>query len=71
MSLFHAVAAEEYAAEQREFSSGKDKDDVHSRAYITFKTVESLVAFHQGYDGWSFKSKSGALHTLARQEDSN
>ncbi|GAA5932651.1 RNA-binding protein [Sporobolomyces koalae] len=41
--------------------SGKDKDSVHSRAYITFKTPEALVAFHRGYDGWSFKDKTGTV----------
>ncbi|GAA5877421.1 hypothetical protein JCM16303_003326 [Sporobolomyces ruberrimus] len=41
--------------------SGKDKDSVHSRAYITFRTPEALVAFHRGYDGWSFKDKTGNI----------
>ena len=40
--------------------SGKDKDSVNSRAYITFKTPEALVAFHKGYEGWAFRDKSGA-----------
>ncbi|BGP13730.1 hypothetical protein JCM10213v2_001668 [Rhodosporidiobolus nylandii] len=39
--------------------SGKDKDSVHSRAYITFRTPDALVAFHRGYDGWSFRDKQG------------
>lgn len=39
--------------------SAKDKDDIHSRAYITFKSAESLVAFHRAYDGWSFRDKQG------------
>lgn len=41
--------------------SGKDKDDVHSRAYISFKTADGLVAFHRAYDGWSFRDKQGEL----------
>ncbi|GAA5845938.1 hypothetical protein JCM5353_008173 [Sporobolomyces roseus] len=39
--------------------SGKDKDSLHSRAYISFKNPDALVAFHRGYDGWSFKDKTG------------
>lgn len=39
--------------------SGKDKDSVNSRAYITFKTPEALVAFHKGYEGWAFRDKAG------------
>lgn len=58
---FPSLASQECRAERSELLSGKDKDDVHSRAYITFKTVEDLVAFHQGYDGWSFKSKTGMI----------
>ncbi|KAK4703195.1 regulator of nonsense transcripts 3, partial [Phenoliferia sp. Uapishka_3] len=41
--------------------TGKDKDDVHARAYIQFKTPEALVAFHRGYDGWSFRDKQGVV----------
>ncbi|BGP22665.1 regulatorof nonsense transcripts 3 [Rhodotorula toruloides] len=41
--------------------SGKDKDSVQSRAYITFKTPEALVAFSRGYDGWSFRDKAGNI----------
>ncbi|KAK4058831.1 hypothetical protein OIO90_000277 [Microbotryomycetes sp. JL221] len=37
----------------------QDKDDVASRAYITFRTPESLVAFHRSYDGWTFRDKTG------------
>ncbi|CEQ39848.1 SPOSA6832_01400, partial [Sporobolomyces salmonicolor] len=40
-------------------NSGKDKDSVPSRAYITFTTPDALVAFHRGYDGWSFRDKLG------------
>lgn len=40
-------------------NSGKDKDDVHARAYIQFRTPEALVAFHRGYDGHSFRDKQG------------
>jgi hypothetical protein len=47
--------------DERATRSGKDKDDVHSRAYAAFKTVEALVAFHRGYDGWSFRDKQGEL----------
>ncbi|BGO97548.1 hypothetical protein RTG_01519 [Rhodotorula toruloides ATCC 204091] len=39
--------------------SGKDKDSVQSRAYITFRTPDALVAFSRGYDGWSFRDKTG------------
>ncbi|KAI5474203.1 hypothetical protein MNV49_003968 [Pseudohyphozyma bogoriensis] len=41
--------------------SGKDKDDVHSRAYIVFQTPDALVAFHRAYDGWSFRDKQGNI----------
>lgn len=61
VSRFPLLGRQECRAELCGLLSGKDKDDVHSRAYITFKTVEDLVAFHQGYDGWSFKSKTGAI----------
>ncbi|KAK4053814.1 hypothetical protein OIV83_001470 [Microbotryomycetes sp. JL201] len=37
----------------------QDKDDVASRAYITFKTPDALVAFHRSYDGWTFRDKTG------------
>lgn len=43
----------------RTLDRGKDKDSIYSRAYITFKTPEALVAFHRGYDGWTFKDKAG------------
>lgn len=39
--------------------SNKDKDDLHSRAYISFKTPDALVAFHRGYDGWNFRDRAG------------
>lgn len=39
--------------------SGKDKDSIHSRAYIAFQSPDALVAFHRGYDGWSFRDKAG------------
>lgn len=44
----------------RPCGSGKDKDSVQSRAYITFRTADALVAFSRGYDGWSFRDKAGA-----------
>lgn len=34
---------------------------MQSRAYITFKKPDALVAFSRGYDGWSFRDKAGAL----------
>lgn len=39
--------------------SNKDKDDIHSRAYILFKSPDALVAFHRAYDGWNFRDKTG------------
>lgn len=42
-------------------ASGKDKDDVNSRAYIVFKSLEHLVVFFKAYDGWTFKDKKGSL----------
>ncbi|KDE06536.1 hypothetical protein MVLG_03185 [Microbotryum lychnidis-dioicae p1A1 Lamole] len=49
-----------------QYRSGKvrarhDKEDTHSRAYLSFKTPEALVAFHRAYDGWNFKSKAGQV----------
>ncbi|SGY75463.1 BQ5605_C005g03427 [Microbotryum silenes-dioicae] len=49
-----------------QYRSGKvrarhDKGDTHSRAYLSFKTPEALVAFHRAYDGWNFKSKAGQV----------
>ncbi|KAL8293092.1 hypothetical protein RQP46_000786 [Phenoliferia psychrophenolica] len=41
--------------------TGKDKDDVHARAYIQFRSIDALVAFHKGYDGWSFRDKQGTV----------
>lgn len=47
--------------------SNKDKDDIHSRGYITFKTPDALVAFHRGYDGWQFRDKTGKRFAAAME----
>ena len=36
-----------------------NKENVHSRAYIAFKTEESVAKFSREYDGHVFKDKSG------------
>ncbi|SCV69277.1 BQ2448_2297 [Microbotryum intermedium] len=40
-----------------------DKDDTHSRAYLSFKSPEALIAFHHAYDGWNFKARTGEPQT--------
>ncbi|OAD08360.1 hypothetical protein MUCCIDRAFT_134139, partial [Mucor lusitanicus CBS 277.49] len=32
------------------------KESVFSRAYFHFKTMEAVIAFHQGYDGNEFRA---------------
>lgn len=39
-----------------------DKEDVHSRAYLTFKDHDSLIAFHTAFNGWRFENKAHAVH---------
>ena len=36
-----------------------NKENVHSRAYIAFKTEESVAKFSREYDGHIFKDKAG------------
>lgn len=48
----------------KEFYPGKsrkrqNKEDVHSRAYIAFKTEEYVAKFSREYDGHVFKDKAG------------
>ncbi|KAF8273587.1 Smg-4/UPF3 family-domain-containing protein [Lactarius quietus] len=48
----------------KEFYPGKsrkrqNKEDVHSRAYIAFKTEEYVAKFSSDYDGHIFKDKAG------------
>ncbi|KAI9438318.1 Smg-4/UPF3 family-domain-containing protein [Lactarius indigo] len=48
----------------KEFYPGKsrkrqNKEDVHSRAYIAFKTEEYVAKFSREYDGHIFKDKAG------------
>lgn len=38
----------------------------HSRAYVLMNDIESLVAFHAGFDGHLFRSKTGELIPLLR-----
>ena len=40
-------------------SGRDDKHDIHSRAYLAFRTIEDLVAFHKAYNGWTFRDKQG------------
>ncbi|KAH8928350.1 hypothetical protein BT69DRAFT_1346661 [Atractiella rhizophila] len=40
----------------------KNKHDINSRAYITFKNYDDLLAFHQGFDGWLFRDKQGTVY---------
>lgn len=37
----------------------KAKESVFSRAYFHFKTMEAVIAFHQGYDGHVFVDSRG------------
>ncbi len=37
----------------------QNKEDVHSRAYIAFKTEEYVAKFSREYDGHIFKDKAG------------
>ena len=36
-----------------------NKENVHSRAYIAFKTEEAVAKFSREYDGHIFKDKAG------------
>ena len=36
-----------------------NKENVHSRAYIAFKTEESVAKFSREYDGHIFKDRAG------------
>jgi regulator of nonsense transcripts 3 len=38
----------------------------HSRAYVLMNDVESLVAFHAGFDGHIFRAKTGELEAMRR-----
>ncbi|KAI8974302.1 Smg-4/UPF3 family-domain-containing protein [Pilobolus umbonatus] len=40
-------------------SKSKAKESVFSRAYFHFKTMEAVIAFHQGYDGHVFVDSQG------------
>ncbi|KAF1803803.1 Smg-4/UPF3 family-domain-containing protein [Mucor lusitanicus] len=40
-------------------SKSKAKESVFSRAYFHFKTMEAVIAFHQGYDGHVFVDSRG------------
>lgn len=37
-----------------------NKENIPSRAYISFKSEEQLAQFSQGYDGHLFRDKTGA-----------
>lgn len=36
-----------------------NKENIPSRAYIAFRTVENVAAFSQAYDGHIFRDKAG------------
>ncbi|KAI7866105.1 Smg-4/UPF3 family-domain-containing protein [Mucor mucedo] len=40
-------------------SKSKAKESVFSRAYFHFKTMEAVIAFHQGFDGHGFMDSRG------------
>lgn len=39
-----------------------NKENIPSRAYISFKDEEHLARFSREYDGHLFRDKAGALH---------
>lgn len=41
-----------------------NKENVHSRAYIAFKTEDLVASFSREYDGHVFRDKAGALIRL-------
>ena len=41
-----------------------NKENVHSRAYIAFKTEEFVAKFSREYDGHIFKDKAGRIFIL-------
>jgi regulator of nonsense transcripts 3 len=40
-------------------NNSKGKENIFSRAYFHFKTMEAVVAFHQGFDGHMFIDSRG------------
>lgn len=40
-------------------SNSKGKENVFSRAYFHMKTMEAVIAFHQGFDGHIFVDNRG------------
>ena len=38
-----------------------NKENVHSRAYIAFKTEDFVATFSREYDGHVFRDKAGAF----------
>ncbi|KAK4510561.1 Serine/threonine protein kinase [Mucor velutinosus] len=40
-------------------SKSKAKESIFSRAYFHFKSMEAVIAFHQGYDGHAFVDSRG------------
>jgi hypothetical protein len=46
-------------------SCSKAKESVFSRAYFHMKTVDAVIAFHQGFDGHIFMDSRGKISTKA------
>jgi hypothetical protein len=49
----------------------QNKEDVHSRAYIAFKTEEYVAKFSREYDGHIFKDKAGIILSLLTRSETN
>lgn len=48
------------------YGSESSKENIASKAYITFKEYQQLLNFHTGFDGHLFRDKHGALGTELR-----
>ncbi|KAJ3193644.1 DNA-directed RNA polymerases I and III subunit RPAC1, partial [Irineochytrium annulatum] len=68
------ISAWSASADWIEFIPGKlsksapVKEHIHARAYINFTTVESLMEFFKGYNGWVFKEEKTGLERRALVE---
>ncbi|KAL0576120.1 hypothetical protein V5O48_005867 [Marasmius crinis-equi] len=53
---------------QGKFRSRLNKENISSRAYVSFKSEEQLTSFHRDYDGHIFRDKSGSYRTSSCNE---
>lgn len=54
-NIFHI----QFCVDSDNYHNSKAKESVFSRAYFHFKSMEAVIAFHQGYDGHVFMDSRG------------